>query len=248
MSSPPEVGAPSVRKARSGPAVTGPAVPAPAGAGAPPPSGPPPIAPSGPPAPWGPAVYRELRRVADLLFVKERRDHTLQPTALVHEVFLRLDRHGVALPGRRCEALAYAATVMRNLLVEYARGRAAQIRGGDRARVPLGPEISIDDASVPDVLALHEAIARLAVSYPREARVVELRFFGGMSTDEIAEVIDRSPKTVRGDWRIAKARLARILDEAGDADGTGDEGAGDDGAGDDGAGDDGATDGGAAVR
>ena len=159
-------------------------------------------------------MYRELHRIADLLFVGERSDHTLQPTALVHEVFLRLDHRRVALPRRRCEALAYAATVMRNLLVEHARKRAAAIRGGDRKRVPIGPEISIDDASVPDVLALHEAIERLAEDHPREARVVELRFFGGMSTDEIAELFERTPKTVRGDWRIAKARLTRILDGA----------------------------------
>ena len=163
---------------------------------------------------WGPVLYRELHRIADLLFVGERSDHTLQPTALVHEVFLRLDHRRVALPRRRCEALAYAATVMRNLLVEHARKRAAAIRGGDRKRVPIGPEISIDDASVPDVLALHEAIERLAEDHPREARVVELRFFGGLGVDDTARMLEISPATVKREWDSARAWLLLQLSAA----------------------------------
>jgi RNA polymerase sigma factor (TIGR02999 family) len=163
--------------------------------------------------PWGPQLYDELRRVADLLFSKERPDHTLQPTALVHEAFLRLEQSEAELPTKRSEALAYAAAVMRRLLVEHARKRATLKRGGDRERSPFVPSIAIAEASLPDVLTFNEAIDRLAERYPREARVVELRFFGGMTVEEVADLLDLPPRTVREDWRIAKARLMRVLDE-----------------------------------
>jgi RNA polymerase sigma-70 factor, ECF subfamily len=151
-------------------------------------------------------IYPELRRIADRCMRGERPDHTLQATALVNEAYLRL-------VGQPCEwkdrvhFLAVATQVMRQVLVDYARRHRAQKRGGGFRRIEVEciPD-SIEDASE-RVLALDEALLRLQEWDPRRSQIVELRFFGGLTEEEIAEVIGVSPRTVKRDWSLAKAWL-----------------------------------------
>ncbi len=165
-----------------------------------------------------PLVYDELRRMARNLFRSERVNHTLQPTALVHEAYLRLvDLENVDWQGRQ-HFFATAARMMRRLLIDEARARRSAKRGGERKRVDIelvdGSLFAGDFAeklSIEEVLALDQALDRLAVLEERQARVVELRFFGGLDSAETAELLGVSLRTVEGDWTHAKAWLRREL-------------------------------------
>lgn len=162
-----------------------------------------------------PLVYDELRAVAGMYFRHQPRDHTLQPTALVHEAYLRLidqSRHGWE---SRAHFLAVASLAMRQILVNHAERRATAKRGGGLRRLTL--EAALTPAPQPevDLLALDAAIARLSQLSERMARVVELRYFGGLSVDEVAHVLRVSKRTVEGDWKTARAWLARELGDGG---------------------------------
>jgi len=154
-----------------------------------------------------PLVYDELRRLAALYLVRERRDHTLQPTALVHEAYLRLIDQRQVNWKNRAQFVGLAAVMMRRILVNHARDRAAEKRGGDMQKVPLS---DVDEAGTPqdvDVLVLHVALDQLGAIDPRKSRIVELKFFGGLTTNEIAEVLQLSPATIERDWSFARAWL-----------------------------------------
>ena len=160
-----------------------------------------------------PLVYEELRARAAGYLRQERRDHTLQPTALVHDVYLRLiDQSRVDWRGRT-HFLCIAATEMRRVLVEHARSRKAAKRGGGWARVTLDAAAMPGGGTEVDFLDLDATLTRLAELDPRQAQVVELRFFGGLKVDDVAEQLGISPKTVEKDWRMARAWLHARLGE-----------------------------------
>ena len=157
-----------------------------------------------------PIVYRELRRLAHHYMRHERAGHTLQTTALVNEAYLRLvDVERMDWRGRG-HFFAMAATLMRRILVDHARDRARDKRGGRMAFTSLGDH-AIAPASNVDVLALEEALDRLGAIEPRYAQIVELRFFAGLTLDETAEALGISPATIKRDWTWAKAWLYRQL-------------------------------------
>ena len=157
-----------------------------------------------------PVVYDELRRIAAQYMRRERVQHTLQPTALVNEAYLRLVGMKISWQGR-AHFFAVAARLMRRLLVDHARANACDKRGQD------GPKVSLDDAAVlseeraAELVALDEALDTLAELDARKARVVELRYFGGLSVEETAEVLGVHPNTVTREWGQAKAFLHREL-------------------------------------
>ncbi len=157
------------------------------------------------------AVYTELRRLARGYLRRERADHSLPPTALVHEAYMRLVDQRRVRWQNRAHFFAIAAHLMRRILVDHARARGAGKRGGGEARVPLHEA----DGGIPpldvDVLAVDAALARLHVLDPRQSRLVELRFFGGLTVEETAEVTGVSPATVKRDWALARAWLFREL-------------------------------------
>lgn len=156
-------------------------------------------------------VYVELKRMARRQLAREAPGHTLQPTALVHEAYLRMvDASRVDERGR-AYFYAAAAQAMRRVLVDHARRRGARKRGGDRVMESLKPETLAVDAFAGDLLDLHDALERLAERSPRQARVVECRYFGGMSVQETARALDVSPRTVKYDWSMARAWLFRAL-------------------------------------
>ena len=153
-----------------------------------------------------PLVYSELRTIAARQLRGERSDHTLQATALVNEAFLRLvDQNRVKWMSRG-QFFAVAATAMRRILVDYARRRKAQKRGGNPRKVPLD-DIEIAVAPGVDLLELDDCLIRLENLDPRQARVVELRFFAGCTMEEIAEVLESSASTVKRQWRLARVWL-----------------------------------------
>ena len=156
-----------------------------------------------------PLVYEELHRLAALYLSRERPDHTLQPTALVNEAYLRLINQRSVDWRNRAQFLGVAASLMRRILVNHARDRAAGKRAGSQERVSLSLVELSSSAAAPDVdlIALEDALDRLAVLDARKARVVELRFFGGLSMDEIAEVLEISRATVEREWSFARAWL-----------------------------------------
>jgi RNA polymerase sigma factor (TIGR02999 family) len=163
-----------------------------------------------------PLVYDEFRALARHYLAQERANHTLQPTALVHEAYMKLvDQTRVDWQGRS-HFFAVAAQAMRRILVDHARSRQRDKRGGGRARVVLDEAVALSPQKDEDVLALDEALERLAALDPRQAKVVELRFFGGLSVEEVAEALKVSKRTVEGDWTFARAWLSRELrnDEA----------------------------------
>jgi RNA polymerase sigma-70 factor (ECF subfamily) len=156
-------------------------------------------------------VYEELRAVSAGCLRNERPDHTLQPTALVNEVFLRLIKQTQIDWKNRAHFLAVAASAMRQVLIDHARGRKRVKRGGPAQRVAMADAITpIADAD-PELLDLEEALQRLATMDPRQSRIVELRFFGGMTVEEIAHVLGVSRSTVEAEWRMARAWLRREL-------------------------------------
>lgn len=159
------------------------------------------------------AVYAELHSQAARAMRREAVDHTLQPTALVHEAYLRLIDQRRVQWKNRAQFFGVAAQLMRRILVDHARGRDAAKRGGGVATITLeDADAAAEQANdVVDVLALHDAIEKLAALDPDQARVVELRYFGGMSIEETAEVLEISPATVKREWAVARAWLKREL-------------------------------------
>ena len=159
-----------------------------------------------------PLVDAELRRLARAYMYRERRDHTLQPTALIHEAFIRLAGAQNIRWQDRAHFFGICARLMRRVLVDYARARGFQKRGARAEKVPLH-EVSIPVPELPvDIVALDLALDALAMKDERKSRVVELRFFAGLSTEETAEVLRVSPDTVKRDWRMAKLWLLRQLE------------------------------------
>lgn len=152
-------------------------------------------------------VYRPLRRLAQRLLASERRDHSMQATALVHEVYLRLVQPASADLNDRVHFMAVAARVMRRVLVDHARVHRAVKRGGDQVRVDLEESAVIDPARSEEVLAIDECLTRLGELDPRQRDIVEMRFFGGLTEQEIAEVLGTSERTVRREWSMARAWL-----------------------------------------
>jgi len=163
-------------------------------------------------------IYEELKSLANYFLQRERSGHTLQPTALVHEAFVRLSgrNKGASILQDRSRFLPLAARVMRHILVDYARSKGAKKRGGEMVRVTLQDfgEISLDSDDY--VVALDEALTRLAGLDPRQAKVVELRFFAGLSIEETAKVLDLGTATVERDWAFSKAWLQREVERIGD--------------------------------
>lgn len=158
-----------------------------------------------------PLVYQELHRIARRYMAGERVGHSLQATALVNEAFVRLlDGKAVAW-NDRAHFLAVSARVMRRILVDHARARNYDKRGGGLARVSFDEALLITNAEHPDFVALDDALAALATFDERKSRVVEMRFFGGLTVEETATVLNVSPATVMGDWRFAKAWIKREL-------------------------------------
>ena len=159
-----------------------------------------------------PLVYGELRRLAGFYLRREREDHTLQPTALVHEAYLRLVDQTKADWQNRAHFKNVAAQAMRRILVDHARKRAAIKRAGDMQKVTLETNLITGSGwGQPDLLALDMALDRLAKDHPEKAQVVVMRFFGGLKEGEIAEVLDVSSRTVNRYWKFASAWLARDL-------------------------------------
>ncbi len=154
-----------------------------------------------------PLVYSELRGLAERYLQRERTDHTLQATALVHEAYLRLVDQSRVDWKSRAHFFAVAAEMIRRVLVDHARRHRAAKRGGTVRRVGLDERLGSEDHDRIDLLALDEALDELATLNDRHRRVVELRFFGGLTVEESAHVLDVSPETVRADWRMARAWL-----------------------------------------
>ena len=158
-----------------------------------------------------PLVYEELRRLAHHYIGRERPGHTLQTSALVNEAYVRLvDQKNVDWQGR-AHFYGIAARLMRQVLVDYARRRGYAKRGGDARRVSLDEALAVSDERAAEVVALDEALEGLAKIDPRQSRIVELRFFGGLTIEETAEVLGVSPGTVMADWTVAKAWLRRAV-------------------------------------
>jgi RNA polymerase sigma factor (TIGR02999 family) len=164
-----------------------------------------------------PLVYDELRRLAGHYMALERNGHSLQATALVNEAYLRLvDQRQVRWQGR-AHFFALASRMMRRILVDYARSRHYAKRGGAARRVSLEDAMVVSKEKASDVVALDDALTRLSAIDIRKSRVVELRYFGGLTMEEIAEVLEISEITVRRDWSTAKAWLYREIGVAGKA-------------------------------
>ena len=156
-----------------------------------------------------PQVYEELHRLARRYMRQERPDHTLQATSLVNEAYLRLIDVNRVEWRDRAHFLAVAAQMMRRILVEFARNRQRQKRGGGAVRVSLDDVQELPDSSGRDLVVLSDALSRLAMFDARMGQVVELRFFGGLTVAETAAVLNISPETVMRDWKTAKAWLLR---------------------------------------
>jgi RNA polymerase sigma factor (TIGR02999 family) len=158
-----------------------------------------------------PLVYAELRRRAAAYLNRERKDHTLQPTALVHEAYLRLIGQQRVVWQNRAHFLAVAAQTMRRILVDHARGRGRDRRFGGAIRVPLDERLKTATPTDCDMLLLDQALCELAALDPRQAQIVELRYFGGLAEREIASVLGVSRSTVTREWVIAKGWLFRRI-------------------------------------
>lgn len=160
-----------------------------------------------------PIVYEELRGLASAFLFRERNDHTLQPTALVHEAYMRLVGQREVGWEDRTHFFAAAATVMRRVLVDHARAKKAIKRGGDRKRTSLDEAVTRFEDRAYDLLGLNEALDRLAAVDKRKARIVELRFFGGLTVAETSTVLGTTTRTIEREWTLAKAWLRGELTE-----------------------------------
>ncbi len=156
-------------------------------------------------------LYVDLRREAERQFSAESSGHTLQATALIHESFLRLIGQNRTKWQNRDHFLAVATSMMRRVLTDHARSRLRLKRGGQQHRVLLQPDQQISLSQPEDVVMVHDALEKLEKLDPRQARIIELRFFGGMSNVEVAEALGLSLRTVEGEWAIARAWLRREL-------------------------------------
>lgn len=161
-----------------------------------------------------PLVYDELRQIAGAFLRSERKNHTLQPTGLVHEAYLKLVDQSVLPFETDVHFRAIAARAMRQVLVDHARKKMSKKRGGDHVRLTLFEQVAAPDANEIDVLALEDALVGLAQFDERKSRIVELMFFGGMTMKQSAEVLGISHKTVEADWYMARAWLSKRLSEA----------------------------------
>ena len=161
-----------------------------------------------------PLVYQELRRRAAAYLRREARDHTLQPTALVHEAYLRLVDQRRAVWQNRAQFYGVASQMMRRILVDRARGRRMAKRSGRWARVTLDEAAAVSPQADVDVLDLDDALTRLAAFDPRKSQIAELRFFGGLSLDETGKLLGISLATVERDWQAARAWLFKTLSES----------------------------------
>ncbi|MFL5613578.1 MAG: sigma-70 family RNA polymerase sigma factor [Gemmatimonadaceae bacterium] len=159
-----------------------------------------------------PVIYAECRRIAARQLRYEKQDHTLDPTALVHELYLRLVNQRRATWENRAQFFGIAAQLMRRILVDNARGRLRTKRGGSALLVSLDAAADTpSDSRIADVLAIDEALDRLGNIDQEQVRIIELRFFAGLTVEETAHVLGRSPRTVKREWRLAKAWLYREL-------------------------------------
>ena len=158
-----------------------------------------------------PLVYDELRALAESYLQRERPDLTLQATALVHEAYVRLIKQEDVEWQNRAHFFAVAAQAIRRILVDHARGHERVKRGGDRQRVRLDEDLAAPGDRDLDLLAIDEALERLAQLHPRQAQIVELRFFAGLSIEETAEVMHLSPASIKREWTAARAWLFREL-------------------------------------
>jgi RNA polymerase sigma factor (TIGR02999 family) len=160
-------------------------------------------------------MYEELRKLARALLARERIGHTLQATALVHEAFLRLSPRDAGAWNSRGHFFGAAARAMRQILVDHARGRAAAKRGGGRQRVDEPGTLPDEERELglpaEEILTLNRALEQLEADYPRHAEVVELRYFAGLTIEEIAELRNVASRTIERDWRFARAWLERTL-------------------------------------
>lgn len=157
-------------------------------------------------------VYEELRRLAHRQLAKERQDHTLQTTALVNEAYLKLVDQKRMKWQSRSHFFALSSQLMRRILIDYARSRQYAKRGGGASALPLDEALAVAPERAAEMIALDEALTELAKHDERKARIVELRFFAGMSIDETSELLGVSPGTVMKDWTLAKAWLQREMD------------------------------------
>jgi RNA polymerase sigma factor (TIGR02999 family) len=161
-----------------------------------------------------PVVYQELRRLARRHLRRERPDHTLESTALVHEAYLRLvDQRNIQWQNRN-QFFALASELIRRILVDYARNRMAAKRGGQNVKLSLDEAVAAPEDNNLDLVTLDDALQALAARDPRQSRIVELRYFGGLTLETTAEVLGVSPATVKRDWVSAKAFLKRELTRA----------------------------------
>jgi RNA polymerase sigma factor (TIGR02999 family) len=167
-----------------------------------------------------PLVYDELHRMARRYMSSEKPGHTLQATALVNEAYLRLVQASQANWQNRTHFFAVSAQVMRRILVDWARGRQSAKRGSDMPALELNEALAIPMNTGSDLVAVDDALKALALVDPRKSQVVELRFFGGLSVEETAEVLKVSQETVHRDWRLAKSWLRRELGQAGSREAT----------------------------
>lgn len=156
-------------------------------------------------------VYAELHRLAKRQMFGERQGHTLEPTALVHEAYARLADNPELVWQNQAHFIGLAAGIMRQVLVDHARRRNAEKRGGDQQRVTLLEDLLPGDEATFDLLDLHEALDRLAALHPDMARLVELRFFGGLNLEGLMEVLGQPRRTVDRHWKFARLWLAREL-------------------------------------
>lgn len=156
-------------------------------------------------------VYKDLHAIAARYMRRERTGHTLQPTALVHEAYLRLVNESEIEWQNRAHFFAVAATVMRRILLDYAREHSALKRGGAPARVELDEELMISEDRLDDLLILDESLNRLSALDPKQAQLIGLRFFAGLSVEEVADVMGISTATVKREWSHAKAWLQRDM-------------------------------------
>ncbi len=161
-----------------------------------------------------PLVYKELHRIAEAYMRRERPDHTLQPTALIHEAYLRLAGEDIDWEDRG-HFIGVAANVMRRVLVDYARQHNAERRAGGVQRVEMEDNLAISPQRLDEVLFLDMALKRLKEKSPRQAQVVELRYFGGLGVEQIATMLGVAPRSVKRDWSLARMFLYRELNPGG---------------------------------
>ncbi len=160
-------------------------------------------------------VYKEMRKLAASYLQQQRSDHTLQPTALVHEAYLKLINSSQVNWQDRAHFFAVAAQTMRNILVDHARAVAADKRGGGLQKIELDEAVGFSDKQDVDLIDLDEALQQLAEQDELQSRIIELRFFGGLTIEETAEVLGVSPATVKREWAMARAWLFRRMKEKG---------------------------------